>query len=263
MGVEFLPCPTRKSWRAGWRIDLTVVLTVLFFGLMATIPASAALADDDSDYFVFLPLVERSLPPGIHGRVTCWGEPAPGITVTLWHIGSKGGYVPFGHTQTQADGGYHFTALPELSDPYVAYHNGEYGNVDNPAYLAYWFGAALMKYTPGEIADGGDFDIADVRKLTPVAGATTTFPVTFTWEPRPATPQDDYEFEVYYQGDTYRMPWFYTSNLGYVGSYTWASPCCDFEYGQEYAWNVRIFWPDGSFGSSYAGRPVIFTRLLQ
>ncbi|HOD04661.1 MAG TPA: hypothetical protein PKH92_06400, partial [Anaerolineaceae bacterium] len=105
MGVELLPCPTRELWRAGWRIDLTVVLAVLFFGLMATMSASAALADDDSDYFVFLPLVERSLPPGIHGRVTCWGEPAPGITVTLWHIGSKGGYVPFGHTQTQADGG--------------------------------------------------------------------------------------------------------------------------------------------------------------
>lgn len=247
---------TGISRNAGWRLGLVVALAAFLLCAMLVMQGDATLADDDLDTFVFLPLLTHSLAPGIHGRVTYLGEPAPGITVTLWYYASKYGERPFQDMQTQEDGGYHFTALPELYMPYVQYYNGRNGN---PAYLRSWRTGGLADYyMPGDVVYGWDFDIADIHKLAPTTGAEVPFPVTFTWEPRPATPQDDYYFEIHYPVSLYQ-PWFSTGNLGYVGSFTWQALGNGFEYGQEYVWNVKIRWPDGSSGSGYTERPVYFS----
>ncbi|MEA3339994.1 MAG: hypothetical protein U9R15_08515, partial [Chloroflexota bacterium] len=57
--------------------------------------------------FTWLPLILKTLPPGIYGRVTYQGQPAADIVLTLWHFDSEGyGYAPFRHTHTQQDGEY-------------------------------------------------------------------------------------------------------------------------------------------------------------
>jgi len=242
------------------------LIGLLLYPSVQSAPIAGFLhAPQNDDHFVFLPFVSRTPPPGIYGRITCAGEPLPGITLTLWHFDViSRGYVLFRYTETQNDGSYRFSGLPSLpQDPgamyYVTYENGDHGNADNPAYLGYWLAPAITSYEAGQNVSGGDFDLANVGKLTPAGGATVPFPVTFTWEPRPTSPEDSYTFEVYWQGEYYRHPWFTEFDLGYVGAYTLDTLPYDFAYQQEYEWNLRIRWPDGSYGSGYAGRTVTFS----
>jgi hypothetical protein len=104
----------------------------------------------------------------------------------------------------------------------------------------------------------GDFDIADIALVSPGDGATVSLPRTFYWTPRPATPSDDYEFDLYDPTDG--DPWWWTDpTLGYVGSYTLSSLPSGFSPWTEYAWEVWVYGPDG-YGISYEGRAVTFSN---
>lgn len=215
--------------------------------------------------FIWLPLILKTLPPGIYGRVTYQGQPATDIVLTLWHFDSEGyGYAPFRHTHTQQGGEYRFTALPDL-DPqqssamyYVTYNNGEYGNVDDLNYLVYWSTLAITDYVAGSNVHGGDFDIADVQQVT--HPQTVTLPFTFEWERRIASPGDNYTFEVYKQLEYMRFPWHTAFDLGYVGSYTLETLPYDFETNTEYQWDLRIQNPDSGHGVARARQVVVFAE---
>ena len=125
---------------------------------------------------------------------------------------------------------------------------------DNPLYVTRWQTASITAYTSGSTVPGGDFDIANVILLSPPPDAATALPVTFTWQPRGIP------------GDTYRLAFFdmatddywYTADLGNVGSYTATGLWQGAVYGKEYGWVVWVFNGPDSFGESYYIRAITF-----
>ncbi len=248
-----------------WRHCGALLLMGMLFGGGAAFAAENPLAlpqAPDLDHFVFLPLIMRPVPPGIHGRVTYLSEPAAGVTVTLFLYDGGGRYpTPFRYTQTQADGGYHFTDVPALA-PYTAYQvgyrNGWIGHPVNPEHLASWNMPSIPHYEAGESVSLAEFEVGDVRKLSPAAGVTVTFPVTFTWEPRSTAPQESYYCEVYMPGYLYGQGAVYWSLGSAEGTCVWSAPNAGFVYNDNYEWNIHVFWPDGSGGSGF-GRLLHFS----
>ncbi len=251
-----------QTRQVAWRLSLAVALALLGLGaLWGTQGRAGIVQADGQDHFVYLPLVARPLSPGIHGRVTYLGAPAAGITVTLFLHSLEGRFpLPFRYTQSYTDGSYHFTDVPALASYcsyHVGYQNGKAGNSINPMHLAYWDMAPIPGYEVGQSVSVVDFDVADVRQLSPAAGVTVTFPVTFTWELRSTTPQDRYYCEVYMPGYPYGAGDVYWALGSADGSCIWSAPDAGFQYGEVYEWKLVIFWPDGA-GAGF-GRPVTFT----
>jgi hypothetical protein len=82
-------------------------------------------------------------------------------------------------------------------------------------------------------------------------------PVTFTWIPRPASPTDSYEFELFDPAN--EEPYFYTDPpLGYVSSFTLQDLPNGFDEGVEYGWAISVLSPEGGFGGSYYYFPITF-----
>ncbi len=101
---------------------------------------------------------------------------------------------------------------------------------------------------------GGDFDIADVDLLSPPDDAAQALPVTFTWQQR-GIPTDTYRL-AFFDLDT--DEYWYTDDLGNVGSHTVTSLWPDAVYGKEYGWVVWVFNGPDSFGESYYYQSITF-----
>ncbi|UCH58580.1 MAG: S8 family serine peptidase, partial [Anaerolineales bacterium] len=208
--------------------------------------------------FVYLPMVVKHNPSptmGINGTVTLNGSPIPGVSLDLrFYNGSD--WSTQATTTTGADGSYSFTGVPSLTTGqkyYVLYLNDE----DAPGHLWEWDTRVLNSYTAGSEVAIGDFDLADIPLVSPANYASITLPQTFQWVPRPATPSDSYEFNLYDWTDF--DPYFYTDPpLGYVSSYNLSSLPNNF-VDDLYAWEIWVYSPDGGLGLSYERRYVDYT----
>jgi hypothetical protein len=204
---------------------------------------------------VFLPLIARPC-GGICGRVTYngIGSSAAGIPLALrFYNGAI--WSTLATTNTASDGSYSFNGVPSLGAGqryYVLYLNNT-----NPAFLYYWQTALLTSFTASMGVTMGGFDIANIPLVSPFPGASVALPYTFQWTPRPATPSDSYEFNLYYQSGS---PWWWTPKLGYVGSYILSSLPAGFYPGSNYGWYVAVYSPDGGYGESFYYRNVMFSN---
>lgn len=200
---------------------------------------------------VFLPLIGRSC-GGICGRVTYNGSSAVGILLTLrFYNGSS--WSTFATTNTASDGSYVFYGVPSLGANqryYVRYLNNA-----SSVFLSFWQTTRLTSYTAGTSVSIGDFDITNIQLLSPSPGAGVWLPYIFQWTPRPATPSDSYEFNLYYQSGN---PWWWTPHLGYVGAYTLNSLPPGFTPNTLYRWYAAVYSPDGGYGESFYYRNVSF-----
>jgi len=182
------------------------------------------------------------LQPGIYARATENGSPASGLPINLY-LNDGSSFSLVASTPTEPDGMYRFTGLPSLSpieEYWVVYEN----TAGTPGRLEVWVTWPITLYTTGSRVHAGDFDVADISLVSPADGATVSLPHTFYWNPRPATPSDDYEFDLYDPADG--DPWWGTDpTLGYVASYTLSSLPSGFEPGTQYAWEVWVGGPDG------------------
>jgi len=204
-----------------------------------------------------LPLVvmggASELEGGIYGRVTERGNPVSGVPLDL-RLFNGSSYSTVASTTTGADGRYLFAGVASLGSGqryYVQYAN--WRDTYTPGRLWSWNTWSIRSYTAGSIVDGGDFDIADIALVFPADGATVSLPQMFYWTPRPATPADDYEFDLF-DGD-----WWWTDPLGYAGDYTLNSLPSGFEPGTQYWWQVCVYGEDG-YGWSYEARSLIFSN---
>lgn len=214
---------------------------------------------------VFLPAIFTQEPPpppppalGIFGQVTHSGNPAAGISLELrFYNGSA--WSTLANTVTASDGSFRFSDVPTLESNqayYVRYFNA----AGTPGNLFLWATKTLETYTTGTDVEIGNFDIADLVLLTPSSGATVALPYTFTWTPRPATPTDSYEFDIYDPVDL--DPYAYTDPpLGYVGGIIIYGLPPGFTSGTTYVWEIWIYSPDGGIGISLEARPVAFSDL--
>jgi hypothetical protein len=190
---------------------------------------------------------------GINGRVTHQGAAAAGIELELrFYDGAN--TTSAATTTTDSEGRYRFTGAASL-DPGQEYWV-RFLSPDNPAYVSIWQTASITAYTSGSSVPGGDFDIADVHLLSPPDGATQALPVTFTWQPR-GIPGDTYSV-VFWDLDT--DDYWYTENLGNVGSFTATGLWQDVVFGKEYGWSVWVFNGPDSYGQSYYYQTITFVK---
>jgi hypothetical protein len=177
--------------------------------------------------------------PGIFGLVTSQGSPAPGIPLTLRCFNGFFWYTA-DTTTTAGDGIYIFDSGPTLDAGEYCYVR--YGpNTANPNYLYLWAASAIFDYAAGTATPGGNFDIADVVLGPPDSSAIQSFPLTFSWTPRSATPGDSYELEIL-SSDS--IPWT-SGELGYVGSHTLRSRPAPLSAGVVYGWDMVVYGDDG------------------
>lgn len=207
----------------------------------------------------YLPVTSRPKPPrGLYGTVTENGVPAAGVSLDLrFYNGSSWSTAAI--TTTAADGSYSFTNISSLSPGqyyYVRFQNTAGGNSNR---LWTWHTRSVSTYVPGSEFNIGNFDLANIALVSPAPGATVNVPRTFQWTPRPASPTDSYEFNLY---DPYDLnPYFFTDPpLGYVGSYTLNGPLPGFGVGPLYVWELWVYSPDGGYGISYEARVVYFAN---
>lgn len=212
-------------------------------------------------YSLYLPMVHSvqpvSNPAGIHGRVTLRGQPVEGVylVLRLWTFSSE---TTLGlPVRTDASGNYLFPNVGSLDSGdvyYVLYENNANGNALATDRLAWWASMDIFEYTAGERLWGGDFDIANIVLTGPADGATVNTPYTFTWQVRPHSLGDEYEFNLFDSADY--VPWYYTV-VGYVGSYGLTSLPAGFVRGKSYGWSVWSYNGDG-VGESLYGYVVTF-----
>jgi hypothetical protein len=208
----------------------------------------------------FLPLVSVNAGGNLFGQVSQNGMKASGITLTLCRLDSPSATscTSMGSTTTQADGTYTFHNLPALGtgQKYYAYFKN---STLTSGRLWYWQTRSLATYTLGSQTLLGNFDIGDIKLISPSSPITVTLPVAFTWQTRSASPSDSYEFDLYEPQSG--SPYFYTQPpLGYVGSYQLKSLPSGFLANTRYVWEVWVYSPDKGFGISLESRPVAFTH---
>ena len=207
------------------------------------------------DRRAFLPLVvmgdASEVERGIYGRVTEKGNPVSGVPLDL-RLYNGSSYSTVASTTTGADGRYLFAGVPSLGSGqryFVQYVNRSVA----PGRLWSWNTWSITSYTAGSNLDAGDFDVADIALVSPADGATVSLPQTFHWTRRPATPTDDYEFDLF-DGE-----WWWTDPLGYAGDYTLNGLPSGFEPGTQYWWQVCVYGEHG-YGWSYEARSVILSN---
>ncbi|MCW1968562.1 MAG: trypsin-like serine protease [Anaerolineae bacterium] len=153
----------------------------------------------------FLPLIGKVLMAddivvsGIWGNVTALGQPVANIEVGLYKDNSyyDSALRPILTTTTDEHGIYQFQNVPTLSN---GVYRVRYSNRNNPKYLAYWQAIPkISKYTAGEIAHGGSFDIANSVLRYPVNNPLSlNNPMLFYWEPRNLDASGEtYRVEIY------------------------------------------------------------------
>jgi hypothetical protein len=201
-------------------------------------------------------------PQGIYGQITQNGAPVSGVTVTLQLRDGATSTEVLADT-TDVNGNYSFLNAPTLAAGqryFVFYPNDE----NDPSRVSFWAGLLLNSYTAGDTVNGTDFDIANIVLVSPGPASEVTLPQTFTWNLRPATPTDSYEFNLI--DDEQNITYFYTvPPLGYVNAYTLQSLPGNMVYDEGYGWIVWAYGPGGSlstgnFGASFLAYGIAFVE---
>lgn len=207
---------------------------------------------------IYLPLVLNSHGTAsnvFQGTVTDNGSPVAGIELLLrYYDGSA--WSDYATTTTSSSGNYQFTDLPNL-DADQQFYVRWYNNHSNSNWLSTWACWTITSSTTDPDAYRCNFDLDNIDLLSPSHGATVSLPHTFTWRTRGIT-TDDYELELADMSDY--NPYWWTSPLGYVGSYTLSSLPDGFTLGQQYGWWMWVYGPDG-YGISYYYRDVTFSNV--
>jgi hypothetical protein len=248
------------SHRVFFLAGVVLLLTCAFLGLTLSAAAHPATSPPTYDHatvsrsdlratnaltpVLWLPNVARMFPE-ITGRVTYAGSPAAGIHLQLrfWDGATWSTRL---EAITNANGDYRFLYPPPLlggQSYYVRYLNdASAGNVTDSRYLWIWGGPDINSYTGGMVS-GSDFDIANVVLASPPPNATVGLPVTFVWQPRAATPTDNYLCEVF---DLQTLNYWLSPAVGYSNQVVLPSLASGMAYGRPYGWDV---WVSDGFGS--------------
>ncbi len=189
----------------------------------------------------------RAAAAGISGQVTANGDAVAGVSIQLRQY-QAGINIPVLTTTTTITGHFVFAnpATPPEGWTYYAYYGP---NVTNPAYVFDWLGPDIVGYTEGSAADAGILDIADAPLLGPPSGAVLpTFPITFTYTPRP-TSNTAYYVDLALPGSDVSVGPPYLSQTPGKVVIREASDIPDFSPGAVYLWQLIL--EDGTRPSSY------------
>jgi hypothetical protein len=227
---------------------LLITLSGLFYSKSFAMPPTEA----DDSIPLYLPIL-MNIPDQIWGYVTDNGSPAANTTIVLYINGFNSDPL---QDVTDSTGRYSFDDVPTVITQtyYVSYEN--WGPNNDPSRLAF-YDNSIDNYVAGSNLQIDTFDIADVILLDPVDGQTISLPYTFQWQPRPATPTDNYNW---WGGCSWGSDGMGLGSnlLGYADSFTLNSVPDEFYYQEsECWWGIDITAPNGGYGESYA-YPMIY-----
>ncbi|MBL8045536.1 MAG: DUF642 domain-containing protein [Anaerolineales bacterium] len=214
-------------------------------------------ASTNLDFFrLYLPSIASLCKPGICGKVKLNGTPVSNVNLELRFFNGSA-WQTLTTTFTNGNGDFAFTGIPSLG-PGQAYYVRYRNTNGTSGRLWLWATHTLTSYAAGSNVEIGNFDIADIALVSPANGATISLPYPFLWTPRPATPSDSYEFNLYDPNDL--DPYAYTDPLGYVNTFPLTGLPPGFAPGQQYVWGIWAYSPDGGTGVSYGTRWVTFSN---
>lgn len=218
-------------------------------------PNTGATAIESEISYIFLPYVAKpsSL---LYGTVTENGQPAADVEVYLFSVDAHNSLIYSDWALTNADGVYEFRDAPALTNGQY-YYAGYYNFEENADRLASWETGRLTSFGAGSVTHLNDFDIATVSLISPSAGLAISFPYTFRWQMRSASPTDTYDIVFYYQDTNCG---FRTLDIGRVDSLRVNELRDDFKSGVTHHWNILIHGPDGSEGLAYARNSFSFSE---
>lgn len=234
--------------------------TELLFGSSSLIQINEIITSSVQIQNIYLPAVAYQLLPNrLYGTVTDNGVSAAGVLLDLrFYNGSS--WSTLTTTTTSIDGTYSFSDVPDLNSG--QYYSVRYQNPlgSEPNHLWVWYTRSVNSFSPNNQVHIGDFDLANIALATPDYEATVSLPATFQWFPRPASPTDSYELDIYDPSDYY--PYAYTNPpLGYVSQFTLTDLPLSFNELEQYVWEIWVYSPDGGYGVSYESRAIYFTDL--
>ena len=199
---------------------------------------------------VYLPVVRKAPPPtptptptvtptprpsrGLYGVVTEGGALTAGVPLDLrFYDGAN--WSTRASTTTGPGGAYSFLSQPGLGGgatllcPLPERVRWQLQPAVDVAHSG-----GLTDYAAGAEVHAGSFDVAGISS-SPSPNARSRLPATFQWTVRPASPSDNYEFDLFDPVD--QSPYFWTDPpLGYVGWYTLTGLPAGFSAGTRYGW---------------------------
>jgi hypothetical protein len=191
--------------------------------------------------------------PAIYGIVSEAGSPGRDVPLALHRLGPGGIDQVVANVTTSRQGLYQFEHLPDLAaDSVYVITFGP--NTADTGRVYLWQTFLTPAYAAGDSQRGGDFDVANVKILGPDTAATLDPPITFSWQVRAATADDDYMVRVL-DLEAGRKAWE-SGHLGYAGGYTLATRPPELEAGRQYGWQLVIY---GTEGVGYSNGQWTFT----
>ena len=196
--------------------------------------------------------------PGIHGRVLQNGSPAAGVALKLYLYQTASQTSTYLRSiKTGADGAYLFADVPSLGTGqyyYVFFENRS--PVTNPNQVYYWHTPYLPNFVTGEDFQYADFDIQGLSLTYPADQASTSLPVTFTWQGRVGVPNDSFEFYLFNPAAPSAAP---TTSLGHTFTHLVEFPLpSPFTFNTPYDWFIMVRSPDLGWGPSAYANQVTF-----
>ena len=191
----------------------------------------------------------------IYGTVRANGGGIPGAPISLNFYDSNTYAFRRVWTVTDAAGHYHFWGMETLgsNQRYYPY----YGYVLGSNYIGYWYGANILSYTAGGVLFGGDMDISPLNLGAPNSTTGVSLPVAFNWTPRSTSPTETYRLYIY-DPSGYNIYWW-SHDLGHVGSYSLTGLPAGFTTDHTYRWRVYASGANGAYGYSYYTNNVAFS----
>jgi hypothetical protein len=184
---------------------------------------------------------------GIHGWVTDNGMPAGNIKVSLEKWDGKESQ-DIASTRTDAYGLYTFDDAPALTgeqEYFVLYQNRT-----DSSRLWSWATNSISEYEANESVHIGDFDIANLEIILPEDREEISLPYTFQWIPRPNSPMDGYQINIFDPDDELKE-FLSFPVVKYAGEFILKHMPPGFSNGEVYYWVVRIVGKDGGYGWSF------------
>ncbi len=209
---------------------------------------------------IYLPIVTKSpLPRGIFGAVTYDGVPASNILLQLRFYDGMS-WSTIATRSTNSSGEYSFIGMPSLQPGqlyYVLFLN-DYGYTQ---WLYYWQTREIDIYDGFSDVNIGNFDIEELRLSEPPQIREISLPVTFMWYPRSdflLNQEQPESYGLHLYDWWFETPSFDTGPLTDAYTYTLDILPDGFRFNYWYAWDVRIYTPDGGSGVSYDVHEILF-----
>ncbi len=195
---------------------------------------------------VHLPIVSQHVAYqptlNLHGQVIYNGNGVANIPLELrFYNGVEWSTIQ--NTTTNKNGNFNFIGVLGLDTDQT--YQVRYQNIDQiQGYLSLLVSRKVYNYKEGSNVGISNFDISDLKLISPINGANETLPTTFEWIPRITSPADMFLYVLYdpIDGDPAVQQLIHRGSTGLI---LYGLPN-GFNFNKIYAWSIWPLSPDGA-----------------